>query len=260
MNARNGKLWVSIEATIAYCSTTVHTQKRIEKGVSAAEERRRRSFAEKTQGEGRTLRLKGARAGEKRMTDRHAGEQWLRKGFKWLNRYMVLHWRLGLGPVANRADLTGCIMVLVHIGRKSARTRRTPVNYALIAGDLYCVAGFGRVADWYQNLLVNPAVEVWLPAGWYAGAADDVTELPAGEKAAIMRQVLINSGFAARIGGINAAHMTDDALLAATATYRLVRIRCTEARTGAGGPGDLAWVWPLATTVLTALLLLRRKR
>jgi hypothetical protein len=95
----------------------VHTQKRIEKGVSATEARRRRGFVEKTQGEGRTLRLKGARTGEKRMTDRHAGEQWLRKGFKWLNRYMVLHWRLGLGPVANRADLTGCIMVLVHIGR-----------------------------------------------------------------------------------------------------------------------------------------------
>ena len=194
------------------------------------------------------------------MVDRHVAEQWLRQGFKWLNRYMVLHWRLGLGPIANRADLTGCIMVLVHTGRKSKRTRRTPVNYALIEGDVYCVAGFGRIADWYQNLLASPAVEVWLPAGWYAGVAEDVTDLPAVEKSAIMRQVLINSGFAARIAGIDAARMTDDALLAATAEYRLVRIRCTEARTGAGGPGDLAWVWPLATTILAAALLVRRKR
>jgi hypothetical protein len=122
------------------------------------------------------------------------------------------------------------------------------------------MAGFGRVADWYQNLLANPAVEIWLPAGWYAGIAEDVTGLPAGEKAAIMRQVLINSGFAARIAGIDAARMSDEQLLAATGRYHLVRIRCTAARTGPGGPGDLTWVWPLVTTFLIALLLLRRKR
>lgn len=194
------------------------------------------------------------------MAELHKREEWLRQGFKWLNRYMVLHWRLGLGPIANRADLTGCIMILVHTGRKSGRTRRTPVNYAIVAGDVYCVAGFGRSADWYQNLLRNPAVELWLPAGWYAGIAEDVTALPAGAKAAILRQVLTNSGFAARIAGIDAAHMTDDQLLAATAQYRLVRIRCTAARTGAGGPGDLAWVWPLTTTLLAVLLLWRRQR
>lgn len=194
------------------------------------------------------------------MADQQNVEQWLRQGFKWLNRYMVLHWRLGLGPIANRADLAGCIMILVHTGRKSGRIRRTPVNYAIVAGDVYCVAGFGRIADWRQNLLANPAVEVWLPAGWYAGVAEDVTGLPAGEKAAIMRQVLMNSGFAARIAGIDAVRMSDEQLLAATAQYRLIRIRCTAARTGAGGPGDLAWVWPLATIVLAMLLLLRRKR
>lgn len=194
------------------------------------------------------------------MAELHKREEWLRRGFKWLNRYMVLHWRLGLGPIANRADLTGCIMMLVHTGRKSGRTRRTPVNYAIVAGDGYCVAGFGRSADWYQNLLSNPAVEVWLPAGWYAGIAEDVTALHAGAKAAILRQVLTNSGFAARIAGIDAAHMTDDQLLAATAQYRLVRIRCTAARTGVGGPGDLAWMWPLTTTLLAVVLLWRRQR
>ncbi|MBE2237526.1 MAG: nitroreductase family deazaflavin-dependent oxidoreductase [Caldilineaceae bacterium] len=193
------------------------------------------------------------------MSSQSTAEEWLRKAFKWLNKYMVLHWRLGLGPVANRAELTGCIMVLVHTGRKSGRGRRTPVNYALIEGDVYCVSGFGSRADWRQNLLANPAVEVWLPSGWYTGVADDVTELPFAQKAPILRQVLINSGFAARIAGIDAARMSDAALLAATADYRLIRIRCTEARTGAGGPGDLAWVWPLATLTLAAALVLRRK-
>jgi deazaflavin-dependent oxidoreductase (nitroreductase family) len=199
-------------------------------------------------------------AREKTMTDHPAAGDWLRQGFKWLNRYMVIHWRLGLGPIANRADLSGCIMVLVHTGRKSGLVRRTPVNYALIEGDVYCAAGFGSSADWYRNVLATPAVELWLPSGWFAGSAADVTDLPPAEKAAILRQVLINSGFAARMAGIDAARMSDAALLTATAGYRLVRIRCTEARTGAGGPGDLAWVWPLATLILGALVLLRRRR
>ena len=187
-------------------------------------------------------------------------EAWLRQAFKWLNRYMILHWRLGLGPMGNRAELTGCIMVLTHRGRKSGRLRRTPVNYAIVDGAVYCVAGFGHIADWYRNLLADPSVEVWLPNGWYAGSARDVTDLPAAEKAPIVRQVLINSGFAGRLAGINAATMSDQALLDVTATYRLVRIDCTEARTGPGGPGDLAWVWPLSTLVLAAWLLLRPRR
>lgn len=94
-------------------------------------------------------------------------EQQLRRAFRWLNRYMLLHWRLGLGPYANQRELSGQIMVLVHVGRKTGRTRRTPVNYAIVDGDVYCTAGFGQVADWYRNLLVNPQVEIWLPHGWW---------------------------------------------------------------------------------------------
>lgn len=194
------------------------------------------------------------------MNTRARVEGWLRQAFKWLNRYMILHWRLGLGPLGNRAELTGCIMVLTHRGRKSGRLRRTPVNYAIVDGAVYCVAGFGHIADWYRNLMADPAVEVWLPNGWYAGTARDVTDLPAAAKAPIVRQVLINSGFAGRLAGINAATMSDQALLDSTATYRLVRIDCAEARTGPGGPGDLAWVWPLSTLVLAVWLVLRPKR
>ncbi len=194
------------------------------------------------------------------MTQGRADVGWLRKGFKWLNRAMVLHWRLGLGPLANRADLAGCIMVLVHTGRKSGHVRRTPVNYAIVDGDVFCVAGFGQASDWYRNVIANPAVEVWLPSGWYAGIVTDATDLPTAEKVHIMRQVLINSGFAARLSGIDAARMSDADLLAATAEYRLVGIRCTAARTGSGGPADLAWIWPLATLLLMVLLLMRRQR
>lgn len=194
------------------------------------------------------------------MTTRTQVEGWLRHAFKWLNKYMILHWRLGLGPMGNRAELTGCIMVLMHRGRKSGLLRRTPVNFAIVDGAVYCVAGFGPIADWYRNVIADPAVEVWLPTGWYAGTARDVTDLPPDKKAPIVRQTLINSGFAGRLAGINAKEISNQALLDVTATYRLVRIDCTEARTGPGGPGDLAWIWPLTTMALGAWLFLRPKR
>ena len=182
----------------------------------------------------------------------------LLQAFRWLNRYMLLHWRLGLGPYANRRELSGQIMVLVHVGRKTGRIRRTPVNYVILDGDVYCTAGFGAVSDWYRNLLANPQVEVWLPHGWWAGLAEDVSDSP--ERLALLRQVLIASGFAARAAGLDPMRMSDEALDAASRSYRLVRIRRTQALTGPGGPGDLAWVWPVATAVLLGLLLLPRRR
>ena len=86
-------------------------------------------------------------------------------------------------------------MVLTHTGRTSGLQRRTPVNYAEIDGELYCTAGFGQIADWYRNIRANPQVEVWLPSGWWTGLATDITTQ--GNVLFIMRQVLINSGFAA---------------------------------------------------------------
>ena len=188
------------------------------------------------------------------MANDGTAENLLRRFFKVLNPCMVLHWRLGMGPIGNRPDMAGCIMVLTHRGRKTGRRRRTPVNYALLAGDYYCVAGFGAGADWYRNLLANPQVEIWAPEGWYAGTAEDASSLPADRRTPILRQVLYNSGFAGRLAGIDALGMSDAALLAATDDYRLVRIAGLEPRTGPGGPGDLVWLWPAAVVKLLVLL------
>ena len=177
----------------------------------------------------------------------------LRKGFKYLNRAMVLAWRLGLGGWGNQAELSGQIMVLTQTGRKSGHRRRTPVNYTIFNGDVYCVAGFGAGSDWYRNVTANPQVEIWLPQGWWAGLAEDVTGCP--EHVHLMRMVMIASGFAARASGIDPIGMSDDELDAVTSGYRLVRIRRNTPRTGPGGPGDLAWVWPLATLFLLPLAL-----
>ncbi len=182
----------------------------------------------------------------------------LRQVFKRFNVFMLLLWRLGLGSFVNVwPEVGGRVMVLTHTGRKSGLARRTPVNYALVDGTIYCVAGFGSVADWYRNILVHPVVEVWLPDSWWSGTARDVSGHP--NRTALMREVLIASGFAARLFGLNPHTLSDSELAQATANYCLVEITRTEPRTGPGGPGDLQWIWPLATMILLPLVLSRRK-
>lgn len=149
-------------------------------------------------------------------------------------------------------------MVITHTGRKTGIRRRTPVNYAIVKGEIYCTAGFGTISDWYRNIMANPHVEVWLPDGWWAGVAEDITD--SEERTPLLRQVLIASGFAAPAAGVHPRTMTDQELEAATAHYRLIHVRRTEVRTGAGGPGDLAWVWPLAAVFLLPLLRRRARK
>ena len=149
-------------------------------------------------------------------------------------------------------------MVIKHTGRKTGLTRHTPVNYAIVEGDIYCTAGFGRVSDWYLNIMASPEVEVWLPDGRWVGRAEDITDVENGHL--FFRQVLISSGFAGPLFGVNPKNLTDLDLINLLESYRLIRIRRQNAMTGAGGPGDLAWVWPAATFVLLGLLITRRKK
>lgn len=188
-----------------------------------------------------------------------ANDERLRQLFKYANRFMVLLFRLGLGSWGN-SPATSQVMVLVHTGRKSGQPRRTPVNYAIVDGDVYCTAAYGQRADWYRNVKANPQVEVWLANGWYAGVAEEVPpEDP--QRQLLMRQVLIASGFAAPLfAGIDPKTLDEEKLAEITAPYRLMRIRRTMARTGPGGPNDQGWVWPAATFVLGGLLLLRLPR
>jgi deazaflavin-dependent oxidoreductase (nitroreductase family) len=149
-------------------------------------------------------------------------------------------------------------MVINHTGRKTGIKHQTPLNYTIADGEIYCTAGFGSKSDWYRNIMANPEVEIWLPNGWWAGAAEEITDDQV--RMPLLRQVLIDSGFAARAAGIDPVTKTNEELNATTADYRLIHIRRTKACTGPGGPGDLAWVWPLATLILLPLALFRRKR
>ena len=94
-------------------------------------------------------------------------------------------------------------MVLVHRGRRSGQEYRTPLNYGVVDGQVHCLAGFGGATDWYRNALAAPTVELWLPGGWWEAAAIDVSAVP--ERMELMRAVLIGSGFAAYVAGIDAA-------------------------------------------------------
>ena len=182
----------------------------------------------------------------------------LRRGFRTFNKFMLLLFRLGLGGYGNGTRWGGWIMVLSQRGRKTGLLRRTPLNYAVVGEEVYCTAGFGAQADWYRNILANPNVELWLVEGRWAGVAEDVSDSP--QRLELLRKVLIASGFASLAAGIDPLKLDDAELDAVTQSYRLVRIRRTTPLTGPGGPGDLAWVWPLTTFLLLPLAFRRRHK
>jgi len=192
-------------------------------------------------------------------TDFQTAEK-LRQFFKYLNKFMLFLWRLGLGPwLSLWPQGFGRYMVITHTGRKTGQKRQTPVNYTVVAGDVYCVAGFGTRSDWYRNMMVHPEVEVWLQDGWYQGLAEDVSEIE--NRLEILRAVTIDSGFATPLfEGFDPKKISDEELDSRTKSYHLVCIRPTTACTGPEGPGDLAWVWPLATMILLPVVILRRRK
>lgn len=145
----------------------------------------------------------------------------LRKVFHAGNRFMVWMWKLGWGKFINIWPAGfGRIMVIRHRGRRSGREYLTPVNYAIVDGDIYCTAGFGSMSDWYRNMLANPRVELWLPEekNWFC--AEDISHSP--RRLFLLRQVIIASRFAGPLFGINPKKLDDARLDAVSKDYRLV--------------------------------------
>lgn len=148
----------------------------------------------------------------------------LRKGFRAMNRFMVWMWKLGMGRMINFwPAVIGRIMVIKHRGRKSGREYLTPVNYAVVDGEVYCTAGFGSISDWYKNIMANPEVLLGLPERKRKARAEDVTASP--RRVFLMRQVIIGSGFAGPLFGVNQKKFNDEQLDAVTKEYRLIHFR-----------------------------------
>jgi hypothetical protein len=145
----------------------------------------------------------------------------LRRIFRAGNRFMVFMWKIGLGKAINIWPAGfGRIMVIKHHGRKSGREYLTPVNYAIVDGEVYCTAGFGSISDWYRNILVYPRVELWLPDGKQIACAEDISDSP--QRLFLLRQVIIASGFAGPLFGVDPKKLNDDELNKVSRNYRLV--------------------------------------
>lgn len=148
-------------------------------------------------------------------------EERMRQAFKSLNRFMVFMWKAHMGGLINIwPAVFGRIMVIKHVGRKSGLTRHAPVNYAKVDGEIYCVAGFGSISDWYRNIMDLPKVELWLPGNRFPARAEDVSDC--SQRLPLIREVLIASGFAARLFGVNPRKMEDAKLHKITTNYRLI--------------------------------------
>jgi len=147
-----------------------------------------------------------------------------RQFFKKFNRFMVWMWERGWASWINAwPSVSGRVMMIYHRGRKTGLPHKTPVNYAVIDGEVYCTAGFGAVSDWYRNIVANPEVEIELPNSRFAATFEDVSDAP--RRIPLLRQVLINSGIVAPLMGIHPKKMSDTELDAITPEYRLVRFR-----------------------------------
>ncbi|HEY5731541.1 MAG TPA: nitroreductase family deazaflavin-dependent oxidoreductase [Anaerolineales bacterium] len=145
----------------------------------------------------------------------------LRKVFHAMNPFMVFMLRIGMGWMMEIVpSISGRILVIKHKGRKSGKEYLTPVNYAVVDGEIYCTAGFGSTSDWYRNMLANPNVEIQLPKGWRKARAEDVSD--SQNRTFLIRQVIIGSGFAGPLFGVDQKKMDDEQLDAVTKGYRLV--------------------------------------
>jgi deazaflavin-dependent oxidoreductase (nitroreductase family) len=148
----------------------------------------------------------------------------LRRVFRAMNPFMVFMLKIGMGWMMNLwPEVSGRIMVIKHRGRKSGKEYLTPVNYAVVDGEVYCTAGFGSISDWYKNIMANPNVEIWLPEGKRKVQAEDVSEAP--NRTFLMRQVIIGSGFAGPLFGVNQKKLNDEQLDAVTKEYRLIHFK-----------------------------------
>ena len=174
----------------------------------------------------------------------------VRRIFRIFNKlFMVPMFRLGFAPLLGN-PISGYIMLIKTIGRKSGKTRYTPVNYAIIDGDIYCISGFGRRSHWYLNLQADPRIELVLPGGAFRVEAEDVKDQ--GEALRIIKQVFRNAGFAGYFEGYNPKIASDEQFLETLKHSPAVRMHPVGIGSGAYDPGG--WMWGI-TAVLTVIIL-----
>ena len=164
----------------------------------------------------------------------------LRRVFWFINRFfMVPAFRMGLGALICN-PVSGYIMVIKNIGRKSGKTYFTPTNYAIQNGNIYCMAGFGRKSDWYLNLTAHPQAELLLPGRAIACQLEEVSD-PA-EALNVCKQIFKNAGFAGFMEGFNPWRAPDDRFLKTLQRAPILRFRPVSIASGATDAGGWHWI------------------
>ncbi len=180
-------------------------------------------------------------------------EKTLRFIFRQLNKFfMVPAFRWGFGPFMG-SPISGYIMVLKTIGRKTGLVRYAPVNYAILDGNIYCLSGFGKIAHWYKNLQAQPQINLILPAATLSGEAATVTDPDEWLRAA--RQILKNSGFAGFLAGYNTWTISDEDLRERGKDMIVICIKPNGLHAGAADPGGKLWLWLTIALVVVLVIL-----
>lgn len=76
---------------------------------------------------------------------------------KKIYRFPILLFRLGLSKLVSKY-----ILILSTFGRKTGKTRHTPVEYFRYQDRFYVMSGFGAKPDWYKNILSDPHITLQL--------------------------------------------------------------------------------------------------
>ncbi len=65
---------------------------------------------------------------------------------------------------------------IIHTGRRSGLPRSTEIWFGVLDKTMYLISGNGPSADWYQNLLNDPVVDVVLSGRNMRGVARPVVD------------------------------------------------------------------------------------
>jgi deazaflavin-dependent oxidoreductase (nitroreductase family) len=178
--------------------------------------------------------------------------------FNGMNKYVgVPALKMGLGRYISN-PLTGYLMILRTRGRKSGEMRDAPLGYTISGDSVYCIAGFGRRACWYQNLLADPKVEAILPGRSFAGVAEEVTD--PDERLRVLPPLLRSMGVIAAMFGLGNPWRDSPAEIAAKCEgMPLVRVRATGIAAGPEDPSGRYWVVPALVGAYLTLRIIRSR-
>jgi deazaflavin-dependent oxidoreductase (nitroreductase family) len=164
----------------------------------------------------------------------------LRRVFWFLNRFfMTPAFRMGLGPLICN-PVSGYIMVIKNIGRKSGKIYFTPANYAISDGFIYCMAGFGRKSDWYLNLAAHPQTELLLPGRAVTARMEVVSD--SAEALKVCKQIFKNAGVAGFFEGYNPWRAPDEKFLKTLKRAPILRFKPISIANGPTDAGGWHWI------------------